>query len=332
MKLGRILAEGLDGPTPRLVLVAPEENRVIDLKRASTRALTKRGATPEAALRLSEALFPASMSAAIALGERFIEAAKKADAERPDEASIPMDKVTWLPATDPSVVRDGLTFIEHIKGFHEKMGKTPEPNLLKVPGYFKGTPWTLFGHDTEIPWPSFVEHMDYELEIGWVIGRRGRNIRPEEARTYLFGVTIFNDFSARDRQGVEMPIGMGPQKCKDFAYGVGPWITTLDEFADLGKIKMAVRVNGETWGSGDSSNTLWSVDELISYVSLGEWIQPGDLIGSGTMGGGSALELGRKLAPGDVVELEIAGVGVLRNRMGQPEKSAWWPSERKPFM
>lgn len=332
MKLGRILAEGLDGPTPRLVLVAPEEGRVIDLKRASVRSLTARGATKEAALRLSEALFPGSMSDAIALGDRFLAAARNADSERPDEASIPIDKVTWLPATDPSVVRDGLTFIEHIKGFHEKMGKTPDPVLLKVPGYFKGTPWTLIGHDAEVPWPSFVEHMDYELEIGWVIGRRGQNLRPEDARAYLFGVTIFNDFSARDRQGVEMPIGMGPQKCKDFAYGVGPWITTIDEFGDLGALEMSVRVNGETRATGTSANTLWSVDELIAYVSLGEWIQPGDLIGSGTMGKGSGLELGLKLAPGDIIELEVKGVGTLRNRMGQPQQGGWWPSERKPFM
>src|SRR5262245_55720547 len=101
MKLGRILAEGLDGPVPRLVLVVPEEKRVIDLKRASTDALKARGATHEAALRLSEALFPGSMSAAIALGDRFLAAARNADKERPDAASIPIDKVTWLPATDP---------------------------------------------------------------------------------------------------------------------------------------------------------------------------------------------------------------------------------------
>lgn len=332
MKLGRILVESPDGPMPRLVQALPEEGRVIDLRRASIDHLMARNATREAALRLSEALFPGSMSEAIALGDRFLAALRNADAARPDEASIPIEKVTWLPATDPSVVRDGLTFIEHIKGFHEKMGKDPEPALLKVPGYFKGTPWTLFGHDAEIPWPDFIDYMDYELEIGFVIGKRGRNVRPEEARSYLFGLTIFNDFSARDRQGVEMPIGMGPQKCKDFAYGVGPWITTMDEISDLGGLEMSVRINGETWASGTSANTLWSADELIAYVSLGEWIQPGDLIGSGTMGRGSALELGRKLSPGDVVELEIAGVGTLRNRMGQPEKTPWWPSERKPFM
>lgn len=332
MKLGRIEVEGPDGATPRLVLVLPKEGRVIDLKRAATDMIVGEGATVEAARRLAEALFPGSMSAAIALGDRFLQAARKVAERKPDAASRPIDSVSWLPATDPSVVRDGLTFVEHIKGFHEKMGAVPTPSLLEVPGYFKGTPWTCYGHGAEIPWPGFIDHMDYELELGWVVGRRGRDLHPSQARDYLFGVTIFNDFSARDRQGIEMPIGMGPQKCKDFAYGIGPWITTIDEFEDLGAISMEVRVNGETWGKGTSSNQLWTVEELLAYISLGDWIQPGDIIGSGTMGGGSALELGRKLTPGDVVEMEVGHIGVLRNTMGQRQPVGWWPEKRKPFM
>lgn len=332
MKLGRIAVNSPDGKVARLVLVLPEENRVIDLKSSATRGLQKEGATPEAALRLAEALFPGSMSAAIALGDRFLSAARRVQNEKPDEDSISMDAVEWLPATDPSVVRDGLTFIDHIKGFHEKMGREPAPGILKVPGYFKGTPWTLFGHEAEIPWPGFIERMDYELELGWVFGRRGHNVRPENARDYLFGITLFNDFSGRDRQADEMGILMGPQKSKDFAYGIGPWITTIDEFEDLENIGMEVRVNGESWSKGTSSNQLWSIEELISYVSLADWIQPGDIIGSGTMGKGSALELDRQLEPGDVVELIADGVGVLRNRMGQKQEGLWWPEPRKPFM
>lgn len=333
MKLGRIEVQGPDGPVARLVLVLPEENRVIDLKTASVAALKRDNATHEAAVRLSEALFPGSMAAAIALGDRFLAACHKCDEERPDSASLEIDSVTWLPATDPSVVRDGLTFLEHIKGFHEKIGAQPTPALLKVPGYFKGTPWTTYGHDAEVPWPEFVGYMDYELELGWIIGRGGRNLRPETARDHLFGVTIFNDFSARDRQKDEFAIGMGPQKCKDFAYGIGPWITTIDEFAELKDFKMEIRVNGEVWSSGLSGDTLWSPEELIAYASLGDWLQPGDIIGSGTFGKGSALELDRQLSPGDVIELEVAGIGVLRNHMAkEPEKGNWWPTERQPFM
>lgn len=332
MKLGRISVDGPDGTEARLVLVFPEEQRVVDLKRVLLERLVNEGATREAALRYAEAVFPGSMSAAIALGEPFVKEAERIYAIRPDCHSVPFDRVSWLPASDPSVIRDGLTFVGHIKGFHEKIGHAPTPSLLKVPGYFKGTPHTAIGHEAQVPWPGYIEHMDYELELGYVIGRRGENLRPDNALEHLFGITIFNDFSARDRQAVEMPIQMGPTKCKDFAYGIGPWITTIDEFKDLDNIGMEVRVNGETWGKGDSGNKLWTVAELIAWSSLGEVVAPGDIIGSGTMGGGSALEIGRKLQPGDVVELLVDGVGVLRNHMGQPIDGLWWPEERKPFM
>lgn len=332
MKLGRIAIEGPDGEIARLVAVLPQEQRVVDLKKAWALSLQKEGATRDAANRLAEAVFPGSMSAAIALGDWFLKTSRQALGGDTDKASIPLDSVRWLGATDPSVVRDGLTFIDHIKGFHTKMKATPAPGLLKVPGYFKGTPHTIIGHEADVPWPGFIDYMDYELELGYVIGRQGHNVRPEQARDYLFGITIFNDFSGRDRQSVEMGIGMGPSKSKDFAYGIGPWITTIDEFEDLEKISMEVRVNGKTISTGVSANKLWSVEELIAYVSLADWITPGDVIGSGTMGKGSGLELDLRLQPGDVVELEVGGVGVLRNRCGQPEQGLWWPQERVPFM
>ena len=332
MKLGRFVLEGLDGPVQRLCLVLPEQSRVIDLRAAEALRQQGRGASREAALRYASTVFPSSMSAAIALGAQFLESADAAAAAHGDDASLPFDGLRWAPACDPSIVRDGLTFTKHIRQFHERMKLTPAPALLQLPGYFKGSPWTVIGHDAEVPWPERAERMDYELEIGWVIGRGAHDITPETARSHLFGVTIFNDFSARDLQANEFAIGMGPTKSKDFAYGLGPWITTIDEFARLDRIRMAVRVNGETWGEGDTSEMLWSIDELIAYVSLGDYVQPGDVIGSGTMGNGSALELGRSLQPGDVVELEVGGVGVLRNRIGPRQQGTWWPTPRKPFM
>jgi 2-keto-4-pentenoate hydratase/2-oxohepta-3-ene-1,7-dioic acid hydratase in catechol pathway len=332
MKLGRISAESPDGPVARLVLVRPEEDRLIDLKKASMLHLMGQGANKVAALRLSEALFPGSMSAAIALGDRFIAACNDAAATRADDASLSIKEVQWLPASDPSLVRDGLTFLKHIRQFHQKMNLKPTPALLEIPGYFKGSPHTCIGHNAEVVWPEYLQRMDYELELGWVIGREAHNVRPEEARKHLFGVTIFNDFSGRDLQANEFAIGMGPTKCKDFAYGIGPWITTIDEFKDLSAINMRVRVNGETWADGDSSETLWSVDELIAWVSLDEYAQPGDVIGSGTMGNGSTLEIDKTLEPGDVIELEVDGIGTLRNFLGQKSGGRWWPTKRAPFM
>lgn len=332
MKLGRFVTQGLDGPVQRICMVLPEQSRVVDLRAAEVLRQQERGASREAALRYASVVFPESMSAAIALGEQFLETATDAAHRFGDDASLPMEGLHWAPACDPSVVRDGLTFTKHIRQFHERMKLPPAPALLQVPGYFKGSPWTVIGHEAEVPWPARAEKMDYELEIGWVIGQGAHNITPDTARSHLFGLTIFNDFSARDLQANEFAIGMGPTKSKDFAYGIGPWITTIDEFPRLDQIRMSVRVNGETWGEGDTSEMLWTVEELIAYVSLGDYLQPGDVIGSGTMGNGSALELGRSLNPGDVVELEVAGVGVLRNRMGQREQNTWWPTPRKPFL
>lgn len=332
MKLGRFVLEGLDGPVHRICMVLPEQGRVIDLRAAEALRLQARGATREAALRYASVVFPESMSAAIALGERFLDCAADAAVQHGDDASLAVEGLRWGAACDPSVVRDGLTFTKHIRQFHERMNITPTPALQEVPGYFKGSPWTVIGHEAEVPWPARSERLDYELELGWVVGRQAHNITPEVAHSYLFGVTIFNDFSARDLQGNEFAIGMGPTKSKDFAYGIGPWITTIDEFPRLDDIRMSVRVNGETWGEGDTAEMLWTPEELIAYVSLGDYVQPGDVIGSGTMGNGSALELGRCVRPGDVIELDVSGVGVLRNRIAQHPQETWWPQRRAPFM
>ncbi|WP_260426721.1 fumarylacetoacetate hydrolase family protein [Burkholderia sp. Bp9142] len=332
MKLGRFVVEGLDGPVHRICLVQPEQGRVIDLRAAEALRLQAQGATRDAALRYASVVFPESMSAAIALGQRFLDTATEAAAKYGDDASRAIDGLQWGAACDPSVVRDGLTFTKHIRQFHERMNISPTPALLEVPGYFKGSPWTVIGHEAEVSWPARSERLDYELELGWVVGRQAHNITPEVARSYLFGVTIFNDFSARDLQGNEFAIGMGPTKSKDFAYGIGPWITTIDEFERLDNIRMSVRVNGETWGEGDTSEMLWTPEELIAYVSLGDYAQPGDVIGSGTMGNGSALELGRSVKPGDVIELDVKGVGVLRNRIARQPQETWWPQRRAPFM
>jgi 2-keto-4-pentenoate hydratase/2-oxohepta-3-ene-1,7-dioic acid hydratase in catechol pathway len=332
MKFGRISRESPDGSTARLVVVEPEKSRVIDLARAAAlHAKATHHATDAAAVRLALAQFPGSMAQALSAGN-LIEAARAVIGGRcGDEASLPIGDVTWLPASDPPVLRDGLTFIRHIKAWHERIERPVPECMLKIPGYTKGSTSTVLGHGATVPWPGYINEMDYELELGYVIGRRGSSVRPEEALSYVFGLTMYNDFSGRDLQVNEMPIGMGATKSKDFANGIGPWITTLDEFEDLDAIPMEVRVNGETKARGNSSGKLWTPAELVAYVSLGETIEPGDVIGSGTMGNGSGMELNCFLKPGDVVELEAGGIGVLRNVMGQKQEGLWWPTRRKPF-
>ncbi|WP_405784733.1 fumarylacetoacetate hydrolase family protein [Streptomyces sp. NBC_01378] len=332
MKLGRISAASPDGEQIRLVAALPDEGRVVDLARAYALGRQAQGATPDAARRLAAAHFPSSMSAAIAAGPAFLEAAHWAVDQAADDASLPLDSVKWVAAVDSPVIRDGLTFPEHMKHFHEKVGGgLPNPQLFKTPGYFKGSTGVSFGHDQEIPYPAYSEYVDYELEMGLIVGAAGHNLTPDEARSRLFGVTIFNDFSARDVQGPEMGMGMGPQKCKDYAYGIGPWITTVDELPSTEGLKGVVRVNGEVWSETRAEGMIYTPEEMLAYVSIGDNLQPGDLIGSGTLPYGAGLEIDKKLSPGDVIELELEGVGVLRNRLStEPEKAPWWP-EARPY-
>ncbi|WP_327099053.1 fumarylacetoacetate hydrolase family protein [Nocardia vinacea] len=334
MKLGRISRSTPDGDQTRLVAVEPDRDRVVDLAQAYRIARQRGSASTAAALRLAAAYFPSSMSAAIAAGPAFLDAAHWAVEQAADDASLPIGEVDWQSAVDPPVIRDGLTFPLHMQQFHEKVGGgLPNPQLFKTPGYFKGSTGVVYGHDQEVPYPGYSEFVDYELEIGLIVGGYGSNLTPDEAQANLFGLTIFNDFSARDVQGPEMGMGMGPQKCKDFAYGIGPWITTMDEIGDFDAITGSVRVNGEEWSSTKAEGMIYTPAELLAYVSIGDNLQPGDLIGSGTLPNGSGLEIDKKLRPGDVVELEISGVGVLRNRLSaEPVTAPWWPEPRQyPF-
>jgi 2-keto-4-pentenoate hydratase/2-oxohepta-3-ene-1,7-dioic acid hydratase in catechol pathway len=336
MKLGRILRETLEGAVPRLVAVQPEQERVIDLASAEYQRLLATGASAEAARRLASALYPASMSAAIAAGPTFISATTLTVGTIQNEsATLPMGQVQWLAPIDPPVMRDCMVFEKHFRKAipaltAEIYGQPVVPGVYyEKPIYYKGNPLTLIGHEQEVAWPDYSRRIDYELELGFVIGRSGKDLTPEQARAYLFGVTIFNDFSARDIQSTEMKGLLGPAKGKDFATALGPWITTTDEL-DVHNLTMIARVNGEEWSRGSSSTIMWHVEELIAYISKAEGVVAGELIGSGTVGGGCGVEIGKLLKPGDVVELEVEGIGVLRNKMGTPPPAGWMPERRVP--
>ncbi|QZY50628.1 fumarylacetoacetate hydrolase family protein [Leucobacter tenebrionis] len=329
MKIGRISVPSPDGEVTRVVAVEPEAGRVIDLARAYSLALQRNGATPDRAREVSLALFPASLSNALAAGDAFLDRAHEALAAA-DDASAPIDSVSWRAAIDPPVIRDGLTFGTHIENYFKNVvhGK-PVRAVYERPGFFKGNTATVYGHEEEVPYPSISEKLDYELEIGYIIGRPGRNLTPDDALSHVFGITIFNDWSLRDVQALESPIGMGAQHSKDFAYGIGPWITTLDEIESIEGLTGQVRVNGEVRSDTRVENFVYTPAELVAYVSLYGQLQVGDLIGSGTMGFGAGVEINRLIEPGDVVELELEGVGTLRNRLaGQKETTPWWPEPR----
>jgi 2-keto-4-pentenoate hydratase/2-oxohepta-3-ene-1,7-dioic acid hydratase in catechol pathway len=336
MKIGRILRESLEGVVPRLVVVQPEDEQVIDLASAEYQRLLATGASTEAARRLASALYPGSMSAAIAAGPTFLTAvARTIDAIESGSAALAIGQVQWLAPIDPPVMRDCMVFEQHfrktIPALVASMNAEPRtPDVYyEKPIYYKGNPLTLIGHEQEVSWPDYSRKMDYELELGFIIGRPGKDLTPEQAKAHLFGVTIFNDFSARDIQSNEMKGLLGPAKGKDFATALGPWITTANEL-DVHNLTMIARVNGEEWSRGSSSTIMWRVEEIIAYISKAEGLVAGELIGSGTVGGGCGVELGKLLKAGDVVELEVEGIGILRNKIGTPAPTRWMPERRIP--
>lgn len=228
------------------------------------------------------------------------------------------DDVRWLSPLDrvPSL-RDFLAFENHVKGGAERRGVDVPAYWYEAPVYYKGNHRMVIGPDDECPWPPYTEYLDFELELAMVVGKSGRDIAPEDAADYIFGFTIFNDFSARDIQAKEMSAWLGPGKGKDFANAFGPCIVTADEVGAEPDLEMICRVNGDEWGRARSSEMHWRWADIVAHVSACEDIYPTDVYGSGTPGGCCGLDLGRSLNPGDVVELEIEKIGVLRNVIGK---------------
>jgi 2-keto-4-pentenoate hydratase/2-oxohepta-3-ene-1,7-dioic acid hydratase in catechol pathway len=222
---------------------------------------------------------------------------------------------TIAPLPNPSSLRDFIAFENHIAATSKKRGQPIPPEWYKFPVYYKGNHRTIIGPDQDLPWPLETTKLDYELELACVIGRSGRDIPEREAQDYIAGYTIMNDFSARDIQFQEMACRLGPAKGKDFATALGPCLLTPDEIADLGALTMIARVNGEEWSRGRFGTIHWSFPQMIAHVSRGETIYPGDVFGSGTVGGGCGLEMDRYLKPGDTVELEIQPIGILKTKV-----------------
>jgi 2-keto-4-pentenoate hydratase/2-oxohepta-3-ene-1,7-dioic acid hydratase in catechol pathway len=219
------------------------------------------------------------------------------------------------PLPNPGSLRDFIAFEDHIAATSKKRGQPIPPEWYKAPVYYKGNHRTIIGPDEDLPWPLNTTKLDYELELACVIGCKGKDIGEREAQDYIAAYMIMNDFSARDIQFQEMACRLGPAKGKDFATALGPCLVTPDEIADLAALTMIARVNGEEWSRGRFGKIHWSFPQMIAHVARGEMIYPGDVFGSGTVGGGCGLEMDRYLKPGDVVELEIQPIGVLRTRV-----------------
>lgn len=223
-----------------------------------------------------------------------------------EHAEYPLEDVRLLPPVlRPPSIRDFYAFEEHVRRARELRGAgPPPPEWYDIPVFYFSNPAAVYGPEDSIPYPEGVEELDYELELAAVIGADGQ----------IGGFTIMNDWSARDLQRAEMAVGLGPAKGKDFATSLGPVLVTPDELQP-GGVEMVARVNGEERSRGSSRDMHHSWEAIVSHGGRNTELLPGDVLGSGTVGSGCILEHGdaRWLRPGDVVELEIEGIGVLRN-------------------
>jgi 2-keto-4-pentenoate hydratase/2-oxohepta-3-ene-1,7-dioic acid hydratase in catechol pathway len=217
------------------------------------------------------------------------------------------------PLPRPRSLRDFMLVEQHVLG---SFAEVPA-EWHAIPVYWKGNADAVLGPDESIRWPVYTRQLDFELEMAAVIGRRAEAVDVEEAWSCIAGYTIFNDWSARDYQMREMSVGIGPGLGKDFGTSIGPCIATPDELEPL-SARMTAKVNGELWCDGSLESMLFSFGEVISHLSAEQVLLPGDVIGSGTIARGCGLELDRWIEVGDVVELEIEGIGNLRTEVAPP--------------
>ncbi len=232
----------------------------------------------------------------------------------PSGPSLPIADIRLLAPLEPASLRDFLAFEDHAKAGAARRGEALNPSWYEMPVYYKGNHRQILGPADPLPWPAWTRKLDFELELACVVGGPAvRGVDEAEAVRSIFGYTIMNDWSARDVQRAEMAMRLGPAKSKDFATSLGPCIVTADEFDPSTGIRMSARVNGETWFATHAARMHWSFAQMIAYVASSEDVHPGDVYGSGTAYGGCGLDQDRWLQPGDVVELEIDGIGLLRN-------------------
>jgi fumarylacetoacetate (FAA) hydrolase len=244
------------------------------------------------------------------------------------------------PVPFPASCRDGYAFRQHVEAARRNRGLEMIKEFDQYPVFYFTNHQAIFGCGDIECMPDHFKNLDFELEAAIVIGKQGRNIRAEEADQFIAGYMIMNDLSARVLQMEEMLLNLGPAKGQDFATALGPWLVTPDELepykapckdghiGNAYNLTMVCRVNGIEVSRGNLADMDWTFAEIIERCSYGVDLFPGDVIGSGTVGTGCFLELngtGKRLnpehfqpqwlQPNDIVEMEITGLGILKNRI-----------------
>lgn len=294
------------------------------------------------AYRIANFTIPSDMVKYLTYGKPTMEASKKAleyvhaQLKKGDDLKGPNgEKINYArkevkllaPIPRPNTLRDFMGFKKHLETGLKKRGKTIPKIWYEIPIYHKGNPNMIAGPDDPILWPSYTNKLDYEFELGMYIGKKGVDIPKERAAEYIAGYTIFNDISARDRQMLEMEVNIGPAKGKDFNNSniMGPCLVTVDEIhSSIRNLKMVAKINEEVTCVGDSGDMYWTWEEIIEYCSQDETFYPGEFFGSGTVGGGCGAEIDKWIKPGDIIEMEIEGIGVLRNKVVKDKNTKLW--------
>lgn len=229
------------------------------------------------------------------------------------------------PVPRPPSFRDFYAFEEHVSRSWKRRGQDVPDAWYERPVFYFSNPASFVGPGARVQRPSSTRALDFELEVAWVMGERVSDVDPGEAEEAIAGLAVLNDFSARDVQREEMSVGLGPSKGKDFATSMGPVLVTLDELegsrgSTAFDLEMLARVNGEEVSRGSLDSLHYSLGEMTAYASRDTVLEPGDVMGTGTVGTGCILDLGSDawLEPGDVIELEVERLGVLENRIVAP--------------
>jgi fumarylacetoacetate (FAA) hydrolase len=260
------------------------------------------------------------------------------------DKSKPVSEVELLsPVPFPPSCRDAYAFRKHVEAARRNRGVPMIPEFDQFPIFYFTNHHSVQGPGEIVCMPDHFEKLDFELEVAIVINRNGKNIQADEADSYIAGLMIMNDMSARKLQAEEMVLNLGPAKGKDFSTVLGPCLVTLDELESfemppkenhVGRcwnLHMRCRVNGVLVSEGNLGDMDWTFAEIIERCSYGATLYPGDVIGSGTVGTGCFLELNgtgklndpnykeQWLQENDVIEMEVQGLGKLSNTIVKDE-------------
>jgi fumarylacetoacetate (FAA) hydrolase len=244
--------------------------------------------------------------------------------ELPSDATVELDAVRLLaPLPRPVSLRDFMAFEGHVLHTRQKRGSKVPDAWYQLPVFYFSNHLAVLGPEDRLTAPPGCAQLDFEFEVAVVIGRRGRDISESEAWDHVAGLTIMNDWSARDLQMAEIPAGLGPAKGKDFGTTLGPALVTFDELrprleGDHLSLRMSGRRNGEVFTATNLNEIYHPIPRIIARASAGVTLHPGEVLGLGTVPNGCLLEQEDPawLQPGDVVELEVEGLGVLRSEVG----------------